>query len=485
MKNGNVIKLNLLHLNSCHFNGSEKVQKGSAGGGSIVIPPPPVEPEPTPTYTLSASVTNGMVSATLNGSAVTLPFTANEGDTIVVEVTPNDGYTFEGWTDGNTDNPRTITMTADVVLSAQCMEVVVPSKYIQFEDPAVEAICVANWSSDGIGLTMEDAAKVTSLGTVFYNTEITSFDELQYFTGVTSLEENAFRNCTALTWLNLKNIVSIDVAALRGCTSLAGDYILDKLKTIGYGSFQNTAISSIAAPNVTTIVGFRDYGAFANCKSLKNAYFPLVTKIGRQAFQNCSSLETIYMPNVTGIGIYAFDRCSSLSGDLILEYLTGSLGEATFRGTSITSFVAPLLTSIGGFRDEGCFMNCKSLKSVDISSVTFIGQQAFHGSALTDIKMGSVTSIGQKAFIECSALSIIDIPSGVTTIGSYAFYLSSSLESIICRPTTPPTLADTYALQNTNNCPIYVPDASLEAYKTATNWNQYSARIKPLSEYAG
>lgn len=361
-----------------------------------------------------------------------------------------------------------------------------PSKYIQFEDPAVEAICVANWSSDGIGLTMEDAAAVTSLGTVFYNnTEITSFDELQYFTGVTSLKENAFRNCTALTWLNLKNIVSIGVVALRGCTSLAGDYILDKLKTIDYGSFQNTAISSIAAPNVTTIVGFRDYGAFANCKSLKNAYFPLVTNIGRQAFQNCSSLETIYMPNVTGIGTYAFDRCSSLSGDLILEYLTGSLGEATFRGTSITSFVAPLLTSIIGFRDEGCFMNCKSLKSVDISSVTIIGQQAFQGSALADIKMGSVTSIDQQAFQGCSALSIIDIPSGVTTIGSYAFYQSSSLESIICRPTTPPTLTDTYALQNTNNCPIYVPDASLEAYKTATNWSTYADRIHPLSEIEG
>ena len=82
------------------------------------------------------------VTATKNGSAVNLPYTANEGDVIVVEVTPNDGYTFEGWADGNTDNPRTITMTADVVLSAQCVEVVQPpvGNYIQFEDKAVEAI---------------------------------------------------------------------------------------------------------------------------------------------------------------------------------------------------------------------------------------------------------------------------------------------------------------------------------------------------------
>jgi hypothetical protein len=31
---------------------------------------------------------------------------------------------------------------------------------------------------------------------------------------------------------------------------------------------------------------------------------------------------------------------------------------------------------------------------------------------------------------------------------------------------------------------IYVPDESVEAYKTATNWNTYASRILPISEYA-
>lgn len=162
---GNVINLNTLHLNSVRLNGIGKVQSVSLKGGSTedpVFPPvePPIEPEPTPTYTLSASVTNGMVSAKRNGSAVNLPYTANEGDVIVLSVTPNDGYAFEGWADGNTDNPRSITMNADVALSAQCVEVVQPpvGNYIQFEDKAVEAVLMANnVSSDGIGITMEDA----------------------------------------------------------------------------------------------------------------------------------------------------------------------------------------------------------------------------------------------------------------------------------------------------------------------------------------
>ena len=195
MKNGNVIKLNLLHLNSCHFNGTEKVQKGSAGGGSIVIPPP-TEPDIPPTYTLSASVTNGKVSAKRNGSAVNLPYTANEGDVIVVSVTPNDGYTFEGWADGNTDNPRSITMNADVVLSAQCVEVVQPpvGNYIQFEDAEVERVLMSKGvSSDGVGITMEDAAKVTDMqGWFKSNTAIRTFNELQYFTGMTTLSQDIF-----------------------------------------------------------------------------------------------------------------------------------------------------------------------------------------------------------------------------------------------------------------------------------------------------
>ena len=55
-------------------------------------------------------------------------------------------------------------------------------KYIVFKDPVVEQICVSNFSSDGVGVTEEDAAKVTSIDTIFReNTEIVSFDELQYF----------------------------------------------------------------------------------------------------------------------------------------------------------------------------------------------------------------------------------------------------------------------------------------------------------------
>ena len=362
---GNVINLNTLHLNSVRLNGIGKVQSVSLKGGSTedpVFPPvePPVEPEPTPTYTLSASVTNGMVSATRNGSAVNLPFTANEGDVIVVSVTPNDGYEFNGWADGNTDNPRSITMTADVALSAQCVEVVVPpvGNYIQFEDKAVEAICVANWSSDGIGLTEEDAAAVTDIGTAFKkNTEITSFNEFRYFTGV------------------------------------------------------------------TTIKGGWDNGAFYGCTNLRTIQFP---------------------PHLSVINACAFQDCEQL--DIVVNI--------------------PTLTNI----QYGIFHNTRVSKIESLGTITTIPNAG---------KSDSYTCFGDNPNLKTAR-----IPSSVSVIGIKAFVRCTGLEEIICEATTPPTLNHVNALY-TNNCPIYVPDASVEAYKTATNWSTYASRIKGLSEYNG
>lgn len=395
---GNVINLNTLHLNSVRLNGIGKVQSVSLKGGSTedpVFPPvePPIEPEPTPTYTLSASVTNGKVSATRNGSAVNLPYTANEGDVIVLSVTPNDGYAFEGWADGNTDNPRTITMTADVALSAQCVEVVQPpvGNYIQFEDAEVERVLMSKGvSSDGVGITKEDAAAVTSISTWFLNnTTITSFNELKYF--------------TSLTEVSPKN-------------------------DGGYGA-----------------------SAFRGASSLREVTIPAsVTRIGSHCFGKCTSLEKVTFEaigNIREINANAFSECSALSIEVDF----------------------PALQILGA----NAFGKCAKLTKVkSLGSVAEL-----YGSATTGMTQGE--------FYGCASASEITLPSSLTLIGINCFRNCYALERIICRATTPPSLANVSAFTNTNNCPIYVPDASVEAYKTATNWSSYASRIKGISEYNG
>ena len=113
---------------------------------------------------------------------------------------------------------------------------------------------------------------------------------------------------------------------------------------------------------------------------------------------------------------------------------------------------------------------------------TSIGQIAFLNCiGLTNITIpDSVTSIGNTAFSKCTGLTNVTIGNGVTSIGDYAFSGCSRLTSITIQATTPPTLG-TSPFKNTNNCPVYVPSESLEAYKTATNWKTYASRIQSIS----
>ena len=65
---------------------------------------------------------------------------------------------------------------------------------IAFIDPAVKQICVENWDTNGDGeLSYAEAAAVTDIGQIFRNnTDIKSFNELQYFTGFATIGEQAF-----------------------------------------------------------------------------------------------------------------------------------------------------------------------------------------------------------------------------------------------------------------------------------------------------
>ena len=88
------------------------------------------------------------------------------------------------------------------------------------------------------------------------------------------------------------------------------------------------------------------------------------------------------------------------------------------------------------------------------------------------------------AFYGCISLTSVTIPNSVTDIKYNAFTSCTALTSISILATTPPTLSSS-VFDNTNNCPIYVPAASLNAYKTATNWSAYADRIQAIGEVVG
>ena len=91
----------------------------------------------------------------------------------------------------------------------------------------------------------------------------------------------------------------------------------------------------------------------------------------------------------------------------------------------------------------------------------------------------NVTSIDNNAFNGCDGFINIIIPNSVTNIGNSAFYGCDGLTGVTIKATTPPTLGQT-AFDNTNNCPIYVPAESVNAYKAANGWTTYSSRIQAI-----
>ena len=243
------------------------------------------------------------------------------------------------------------------------------------------------------------------------------------------------------------------------------------------------SILSLVIPDGTTKIG--DF-AFNGCWGLTSVTIPSsVTSIGSNAFQDCRDLTgTLTIPSsVTSIGNSAFSNCSGLTGTLTIPSSVTSIGDGTFSGCSgLTSLSLPnTLTSIGAY----AFSRCSGLTSLTLpNTLTSIDQGAFSGcSGLTDVTIGSgVTSIGYEAFRNCTGLTSVTIPSGVTSINKGAFRDCSGLTEVTVLATTPPTLRSN-SFDNTNNCPIYVPCGSVDAYKAAAGWSTYADRIQCIDYF--
>jgi hypothetical protein len=176
-------------------------------------------------------------------------------------------------------------------------------------------MCVANWDTDGDGeLSYDEAAAVTDIGTTFRGAEITSFDEFEYFTGLTSISEYAFQSCYNLTSINIPNgVTTIGDVAFYGCFSLTNVTIPDGIIKFGISAFNGCfKLTTITIPDGTTEIG--GY-AFCDCVSLTNVIIPdSVTTIEYAAFDSCNSLTSVFIPDsVTSMGATVFEECSSLT----------------------------------------------------------------------------------------------------------------------------------------------------------------------------
>lgn len=254
-----------------------------------------------------------------------------------------------------------------------------------------------------------------------------SYNSINY--SVTSIENQAFFNCSNLTSLNIPDSVTfIGDAAFAYCSSL----------------------TSLSIPNSVTSI---ENNVFAYCPNITSLSIPnSVTSIGNSAFYNCSSLTSLNIPNsVTSIGYSAFNNCLNL--------------------TSLS-----ISNSVTFIRDRA-FGNCSSLTNLTLpNSINVIENFAFTGCTnLTSLNIpNSVTYIGFEAFSFCSSLTTLTIGNSVTYIGYKAFYNCQSLTSVICDIVNPLVISfSDFGNANYSTCSLTVPPASLSAYQNAPVWQNF------------
>lgn len=368
-------------------------------------------------------------------------------------------------------------------------------RYIKFADPVVAQICATNFG-DGTGLSEEDAAKVADIGTIFQgNTEITSFEELGSFTNVKSLAGSAFQGCTNLRTLDVSNIEQFNGARVFQDSGLEGVLDFKELKGVNYNTaiFKNTKITKVIFHKIEKLLSSIYDPIFAGCTQLTTVVLPdTLTDIGNRNNPNDGAtfsktpLSEINLENIQYISAYAFNNCKSLKKSLNLPNLIILRG-SVFDASGITGFFAPNLQQING---NYCFRNCADLTG-DISFEHLtgtIGSATFQYSGIERIlSLGSITAISSSLYAEALGnmpnLRHVHLPSTIESIGAYAMAYNPKLTEIIIDAVTPPTLEAEVFKSNKSDQIIYVPDESVEAYKTATNWSTYADRIKPLSQY--
>lgn len=173
-----------------------------------------------------------------------------------------------------------------------------------------------------------------------------------------------------------------------------------------------------------------------------------VKTIGGNAFYKCSALTSLQLPSeVEEIGDYAFYECSAWAIDVTLLGLK-TLGKGAFQISGIKSLNltgAPLATI-----PEFAFGQCFNLASITLNEgLSIIGSSAFTGAVVTELT----------------------IPSTVTDI--YTVGIWSKIKKLISKATTPPTLRNSRQL----NCPLFVPNGCVTAYRQADQWVESTSVI--------
>lgn len=278
---------------------------------------------------------------------------------------------------------------------------------VAFKDSLAKVYCLYNYDYDGNGeLSTKELACVSKLEN-FNSINISSFDELRYFTGLKEIRDGAFSGKGITSIIIPENVTRIGKQAFN-YTKLDSLYIPDNVRFIGSEVIRNAPVQSLKVSEKN-----KWYDSRNDCNAImetatntlvvgcKNTVIPDDTEtIGNTAFTLCPDLNEIVIPeSVTSIGDSAFYQTRLSSVHLPANLIR--IGNSAFASTGLASIEFP-----------------ENLKS--------IGNSAFSSAQITSVEFpASVEELGDYAFSYTKKLNSVFIPENIRHIGKAPFMYST------------------------------------------------------------
>lgn len=327
------------------------------------------------------------------------------------------------------------------------------------------------------------------MGHVFHSDDIVSYEnttikKVIIGDGFTSTGSYTFKRCKAVSEIVFPatGLVKIGDYSFWQCgetnKSLTHVNLPEGLIEIGESAFEETDLESIDLPES-------------------------LTTLGKRAFNACDNITSVFIPkNVNSIGITAWGNTNSK----LTEYVVDA------ENSTYTSLDGVLYT-----KDMKTLVSCPVSKPGVFTvpeGVETLAESSFTCSNTGVILPSSLRTIEDEAFSSYDYKRGIVIPEGVTTIGAntfeYAFidFLSlpstlsaetynslslqtNNIETLVINSTTPPAVGEKFFWGSFTGTPItsfkhvLVPNASVEAYKSADKWSSYAEFVAQKSLKCG
>lgn len=290
----------------------------------------------------------------------------------------------------------------------------------------------------------------------------------------------------------------LPAGAFAGKKALASIALPSGLKVIGDAAFAGcTSISAITLPASVTSIG--EY-AFAGCTSLTDVMLPAsVEQVGAGAFMRCTSLKSLTAASgsrLASIGEGALMDCPALTaidlgtslqaigeralagsgvGELDLTASKGltAVDAWAMAGSQATSVKLPATLSQLG---DGAFLYATRLENVTLGSkLGSLNDYTLAGTALaTSPQMGGMSAVGDYAMYNVSALSVVELPTTITWLGSRSMAGMTGLAELKSNAANVPALGENvWDGVNQGAVLLYVPASARDSYAAAEQWKEF------------